>query len=85
MLIQVEKEKSRAIIFTVSLKIEGTIYLLPQERMTDYLGESEKAFIPVTDAIVSSIHSGEVLHTTEFLSLNKNEVMVICPIKAVKG
>lgn len=79
MLIQVEKEKIHVVIFTDSLKIEGVIYLLPQERMTDYLGETGKIFVPVTDATVSSINSGKVLHTTRFLSLNKNEVMVICP------
>ncbi|MBU0680551.1 MAG: hypothetical protein KKD73_03925 [Proteobacteria bacterium] len=82
MLIQVEKEKFRAVIFTESLKVEGTIHLLPQERMTDYMEETEKTFIPVTYAIVSSIITGEVLHTTEFLSLNKNEVTVICPIES---
>ncbi len=84
MLIQIKKEKFHAVIFTDSLKIEGVIHLLPQERMTDYLGETEKTFIPVTDATVSSINSGEVLHTTRFLSLNKNEVMVIIPTECEK-
>lgn len=84
MFIQIEKEKFHAIIFTDSLKIEGTIHLLPQERMTDYLGATDKTFIPVTQATVSNINTGEVLHTTEFLSLNKNEVMVICPTECEK-
>ncbi len=84
MIIQIEKDKFHAVIFTATLKIEGVIYLLPQERMTDYLGETEKVFIPVTDATVTSINSGEVLHTTPFLSLNKNEVMVICPTECEK-
>ena len=79
MFIQIEKEKFHAVIFTGSLKIEGVIHLLPQERMTDYLGATEKTFIPVTEATVSNINTGEVLHKTKFLSLNKNEVMVICP------
>jgi hypothetical protein len=81
MFIQVEKEKFQAVIFTESLKVEGIIHLLPQERMTDYLGETEKVFIPVTQATVSSIVTGEVLHVTKFLSLNKNEVVVICPVE----
>jgi hypothetical protein len=59
--------------------VEGTIHLLPQERMTDYLEETEKNFIPVTNATVTNISNGQVLHTTKFLSLNKNEVIVICP------
>ncbi|MDR9501227.1 MAG: hypothetical protein RI601_05475 [Desulfurivibrionaceae bacterium] len=80
MFIEVEKEKFRALIFTASLKIEGTIYLLPQERMTDYLGEAGRSFIPVTEATVSSINSGELLHATQFLSLNKNEIIVISPL-----
>jgi hypothetical protein len=66
MFIEVEKEKFRALIFTASLKIEGTIHLLPQERMTDYLGEAAKPFIPVTEATV--------------FSLNKNEIIVISPL-----
>lgn len=84
MSIQVEKEKFRAVIFTDNLRIEGVIHLLPQERMTDYLAETEKTFIPVTDATVSNINTGEVLHTTDFLSLNKNEVMVLCPTQCQK-
>ena len=72
MFIQVEKEKFRAVIFTGSLKIEGIIHLLPLERMTDYLGETGKTFIPVTEATVSSIHSGEVLHASKFLSLTSS-------------
>lgn len=84
MYIQVEKEKFRAVIFTDSLKIEGVIHLLPQERMTDYLGASETTFIPVTDAVVTNINTGEILHQTDFLSLNKDEVMVICPVQCDK-
>ena len=79
MFIQIEKEKFHAIIFTCSLKIEGDIHLLPQERITDYLDATEKPFIPVTEATVSNINNGEILHKAKFLSLNKNEVMVICP------
>jgi hypothetical protein len=67
MFIEVEKEKFRALIFTASLKIEGTIHLLPQERMTDYLGEAAKPFIPVTEATVFSI-TGELLYATQVLS-----------------
>lgn len=81
MFIQIEKEQFEAVIFTENLKIEGVIHLLPQERMTDYLGATEKTFIPVTNATVSSINTGKLLHSTKFLSLNKNEVTVICPIE----
>ena len=76
---QVEKEKFHAIIFIGRLKVEGIIHLLPQERVTDFLDSAETEFLPVTCATVYNIDSGESLHSSKFMSLNKREIHLICP------
>lgn len=76
---QVEKEKFNAVIFIGRLKVEGVIHLLPQERVTDFLDSADTEFLPVTCASVFSIDSGEKLHQSKFMSLNKSEIQVICP------
>ncbi|MDA3970124.1 MAG: hypothetical protein PF442_02105 [Desulfobulbaceae bacterium] len=76
---QVEKEKFHAVIFIGRLKVEGIIHLLPQERVTDFLDADDIDFLPVTCATVFHVDSGEALYTSKFMSLNKKEILVICP------
>ncbi len=75
---KVDKEQYKAVIFTQQFKISGTIHLLPEERMTDYLGDKENLFVPITGATVQTL-TGETVTDTSFLCLNKNEVTLLIP------
>ena len=75
---KIDKEKYQAVIYTSQFKINGTVHLLPEERLTDFLGDQENRFVPVTDATVSQL-DGQELTSTDFLCLNKDEVTLIIP------
>jgi hypothetical protein len=56
----INKELVHAIIQTLTVRVEGDIYVRPGERMKDELNRSDK-FIAVTDAVVYNAR-GEVLY-----------------------
>lgn len=75
---KIDKEKYRAIVYTGQFKITGIIHLLPEERMTDYLGDQETLFVPITEAMVETLQ-GDMVAQAPFLCLNKEEITVLIP------
>lgn len=73
----VQKETINAIIRTSGEKIEGKISKLPSNRLLDMLNQSEDTFIPVTDAKVYSLVTGNILFESEFLAVNKVNIILI--------
>ena len=80
--LRVEKEKIEVIIFTPHHKIEGTIYLYPSSRLTDFMNVTT-AFIPVTDAKIYALTDDRLLFSGNFLNINKNNITMIFPKDAV--
>ena len=76
---KVPKKPAEAIIYTKNFMISGIVHILPNERLTDLLDSSSKVFIPITDATIYSITDHRVVGRTSFLSLNKNEIVIIYP------
>ena len=75
---KIDKQLYKAVIYTRQFKVSGVIHLLPEERMTDYLGDQETIFVPITEAVVENLQ-GEMVAQTPFLCLNKNEVTLLIP------
>ena len=73
----VKKETIDAVIRTSGEKIEGKISILPHDRLLDMLNQREENFIPVTDATVYCLVTGDVLFKSEFLAVNKLNIILI--------
>ena len=73
----VKKETIDAVIRTSGEKIEGKISILPHDRLLDMLNQREENFIPVTDATVCCLVTGNVLFKSEFLAVNKLNIILI--------
>jgi hypothetical protein len=73
----IKKETVDAIIRTAGEKIEGKISKLPSNRLLDMLNQGEESFIPVIDATVYCLLSGNVLFRAEFLAVNKQNIILI--------
>ncbi|UCD70613.1 MAG: hypothetical protein JSW70_06290 [Syntrophobacterales bacterium] len=74
---RVKKEKITVKIQTLQNRIEGNVYLLPNARITDMLNQEGSQFIPITDAKIYSLKSGSLVDEAEFVTINKNQVVLI--------
>jgi len=74
---RVKKEKILVKIQTLQNRIEGNVYLLPNTRITDTLNQETCHFIPVTEAKIYSLKSGDLVDEAEFVAINKNQVVLI--------
>jgi hypothetical protein len=73
----INKELVHAIIQTLTVRVEGDIYVRPGERLKDELNRTDK-FIAVTDAVVFNAR-GEVLYKSSFMSVNLDQVIWVSP------
>ncbi len=73
----VKKETVHAIIRTSGEKIEGKIFKLPSKRLLDMLNQDNENFIPIIDATVYCLLTGNVLLISEFLAVNKQNIVLI--------
>ena len=74
---RVKKEKVPITIQTLQNRIEGNVYLLPNTRITDMLNQEGSHFIPITDAKIYSLKSGNLVDEAEFVAINKYHVVLI--------
>ncbi|MCB2180430.1 MAG: hypothetical protein KQH63_00205 [Desulfobulbaceae bacterium] len=79
MYVKIDKESFEVVIMTESLKIVGTIYTLPQERLIDFMSDEQVRNLPVTDASVYTLQEGTLIAKTKFLSLNRQNIALIFP------
>lgn len=73
----VKKETINAIVRTASEKIEGKIFKLPNNRLLDMLNQGDESFIPVIDAKVFCLVTGNILFESEFLAVKKQHIILI--------
>ena len=83
MYVKVDKELAKVVIITEQLKIVGVVHTLPQERMPDFMDNSSSPYLPVTDASVYNLPDGSLIQKTNFLSINRNDVVVIFPVSEI--
>ncbi|MEO0288548.1 MAG: hypothetical protein ABIN00_02825 [candidate division WOR-3 bacterium] len=77
-----EREKVKSLIFTTNSEIRGFVHIPPGGRLTDFLNNIAKPFIPVTDAEVRT-SDGRVFRT-DLMQLNKDFIIVIIPEEAME-
>ena len=75
---KMEQEKVAVVIFIQNFMIEGTVYTLPGERLSDFLNVPKK-FIPVTQASIYQLPARELIYKVEFLNLSVDYVSAIFP------
>jgi hypothetical protein len=74
----IHKDEVPALIQTTANLIHGHIYLRAGLRLKDELNGTAEQFIAVTDAEVYNA-SGQVLVRSEFLTLNKGQIIWVHP------
>ena len=77
----ISKKPVTVIIQTVQHSIRGTIHVRPTERVIDELNHSQP-FLAVTDAEVMG-SDGEVCYTSNFLTLNTDQIVWIIPVEEI--
>ena len=72
----IQKEQHQATIYLNAYRILGTVHLQVGGRVSDFVNwnVSEGPFIPLTDVSVYTVDSGELLFTTEFLAVHRNQI-----------
>jgi hypothetical protein len=72
----IQKDRRRATIFLNSYRIVGTIHLQVGGRVSDFVNwnVNEGPFIPLTEVTVYTVDTGELLFTTEFLAVHRNQI-----------
>ena len=81
----VNKERHDVVIYLANCKVKGAIYLMPGSRISDFINAAARQFVPVTDAVITATGPGEDwTYNVEFLDLNKNFIITIFPVNAMK-
>ena len=73
-----QRDKTRVVILTESLRIEGDIGLLPGVRLTDYMTEA-KIFMAVSNVKVTD-HNGNLRLSGSIINVNRDSIVVIKPV-----
>jgi hypothetical protein len=75
----IQKQKDRATIYLNQYRVTGTIHLQVGGRVTDFVNWNlkEGPFIPLTDASVYTVDSGELLFTTEYLAVHRDQINLL--------
>jgi len=72
-----KKERLEIIVRTNSEKIEGEIQILPGTRLLDALNRQDELYIALGNAKIYSITTEKLLFQSEFLALNKKQIVMI--------
>lgn len=75
---RVEQDKVEVVVFIHNFMIEGTIYTLTKERLSDFLNVPRQ-FIPVTGASIYLLPEKKLVDKVKFLDINKNYISAIFP------
>jgi hypothetical protein len=87
MAVKLTGKKVEVEVWTDRLRITGNMFIpgsheaAYNSRLSDFLNDGEKTFIPLTHVTVGYIGGSEVLWTGEFLAVNKNQISLIRAIK----
>jgi len=80
------KDKLKVMVCTPLYRVEGVIHLLPGSRLTDIINiKAGKDFIPITDAKVYAATNDKVLYQTDFVSINRESIIMLFPLEGVEG
>jgi tetratricopeptide (TPR) repeat protein len=78
-MMRTEKDQIEATVVTDRHKIEGRLHLYQNSRLSDLLNMdmNKRDFIPVTDAVIYDLGSGELVQELPFLALNRRFIVMV--------
>ena len=74
----IPKMTIRAMIQTITQRVQGNIHIREWERVKDWINNTEERFLAVTDAVVVN-YKGEILHQCSFMIININHIVWMNP------
>ncbi|MBQ7528899.1 hypothetical protein IJT10_03230 [bacterium] len=77
MSLRIPKERKEVVIYTSNHRIEGEIYLVADSHIADELNVRAKEFISVTNANIFNINGDTLMHTADFVTVNKHSIDVM--------
>ena len=76
-----KREKVAVYINTVHSEIKGNVYIPQNGRITDFVNNVSKGFIPVTEAVIEMENK---TIRTDLIQINKDYIVFIIPQDAMK-
>ncbi len=77
-----EREKVPVVISTSVATIKGIVHLPQGGRLTDFINNATRGFVPLTDVRIE--HNSGKLIKTSLLQVNKNYIIFILPEHAIE-
>lgn len=74
----IKKKKVHAVVQTEHQRIEGYVYIEPEERLIDEL-EKHVSFLPITDATIFN-ENGKKIQEASFLAVRLSQIVWILPL-----
>jgi hypothetical protein len=75
----IKKNAIKAVLMTPTHRINGVIYVRPDQRIKDELNLDEK-FLAVTDAVVYTLR-GEIAYNADFMAIQRSQIIWVIPEK----
>jgi len=79
--VQTPKDKVRCIMVVGTWRVEGDVHVLSGSRLTDTLNAKVQGFFAVTDAVISDLATGDVLHSPHYIAVNRSTVSLVFPVE----
>ena len=75
-----KRDRIEVVIYTQTHKTIGTMHIMPASRLVDFINaKTADLFVVVTDAEVYTLPDEKLLQTTDFLAINKKEIVMVFP------
>jgi hypothetical protein len=84
---KIEKDIIEVIVYFQNAKIEGEIHIPKGGRITDFINIPTKAFIPITNAVFSSLdkqNNYNCEYRAGFMEVNKSFITIVIPKEQAK-
>jgi hypothetical protein len=78
----ITKEPIPVVIQTVLQRINGNIYIRPEERIKDELDRSD-VFLAITDATIFDL-AGQEIYSADFITVNRQHIIWVLPVADLK-
>ena len=71
------QEKVKIVAFIPNHRIEGTIHMYKEGRLSDFLNSTSKGFIPINNATIYTNQDNKVIGKPRFMGLNRNSIIML--------
>lgn len=77
------KEQIRVVVYTLSCRLEGDIYVYPGSRITDMLNVKAKDFLALTDVTIKDLKEEITLQKADFVAVARDSIVAVAPVEAL--